>query len=175
MRNELAIRGKNGLGFLLSGMVIWLIITVVFTLDIGVYEKSIGMLFATGLMFPLSIGMSRLIKSDWKMEGNPLGSLGLYLNLAQLMYFPIVFWAIAKSPEEAVIFFAIITSAHFFPYGWLYQAKPYFILSPVISVAMIVIGWSLAVDQLLWVPLAMVISLFILVVFLYFDYKGKSR
>ena len=114
-RIDVSIKGKNGLGFLTSGAIIWLIITIIFFLPINIYEKSIYMLFPTGLMFPLSIVISYIIKADWKLEGNALGPLGLYLNIAQLIYFPILIWAIGKNPEEAVIFFAIITVAHFFP------------------------------------------------------------
>lgn len=173
-RNELSIRGKNGIGFLLSGLVIWIIITVVFTLPIGVYEKSIFMLFSTGLMFPVSIGLSRVIRADWKLEGNSLGTLGMYLNLAQIMYFPLLFWAIGNSPEEAVMFFAIITGAHFFPYGWFYQSKAYSIMSPIISLAIMFIGWNIGTDKLWVVPLAMVFLLVILIFWLYMDYRNKS-
>ncbi len=84
------------------------------------------MLFSTGLMFPLSMGLSNLLKADWKFEGNPLGKLGVFLNIAQLVYFPILFWAIGKSPEEAIIFFSIITAAHFFPLWMVLPFKALF-------------------------------------------------
>lgn len=130
-RNELSVAGKNGIGFILSGSVIWIIITIIFSLPMGIYEKNIFMLFATGIMFPLSLLISTIIKADWKFSGNPLASLGIYLNLSQVIYFPILIWAIAKSPENAVMFFAIIVGAHFFPFGWFYISKPYYIMSPI--------------------------------------------
>lgn len=175
MRNELSIKGKNGLGFLLAGTVIWIIISVIFLLNIEIYNKSIFMLFSTGLMFPLAVGISQLIGADWKFKTNPIGSLGLYLNLAQIIYFPILFWAIGKSPEEAVIFFAIITAAHFFPYGWFYNAKPYFIMAPISSLAMIFIGWNAPLDKMWLVPVSLVIFLLILIFWLYIDYRKKSN
>jgi hypothetical protein len=75
----------------MSAVIIWSIITILFILPIELNQKNIFMLFATGLMFPLSVGISTLIKADWKSKDNPLGDLGLYLNLAQLIYFPILF------------------------------------------------------------------------------------
>lgn len=132
------------------------------------------MMFSTGLMFPLSIAISTLIKADWKYKDIPLGSLGLYLNLTQIIYFPIVIWAIGKSPEETVIFFAIITGAHFFPYGWLYQAKPYYFMAPIISVIIMIIGWNLDRDRLWLIPMSMVIFLFLLISWAYIDYRKKS-
>lgn len=174
-RNELSIKGKNGLGFLISGSVIWMIITVIYFLPIGIYGKSILMLCSSGIMFPLSIGINHLLKADWKLEGHPLGPLGLFLNLAQVMYFPILIWAIGKSPEEAVIFFAIITGAHFFPYGWFYNTKAYAIMAPVSACAVMLIGWKIAIGNLWLVPLSMVILLLILVVWLFMDYQNKKR
>lgn len=175
LRNEVSIRGKNGVGFLLSGLIIWSLITFIFLLPLEVHQKNMYMLFSTGLMFPLAVAISTWIKADWKFEGLPLGSLGLYLNLAQLIYFPILFWAIGKSPNDAVMIFAIITGAHFFPYGWFYRAKAYYIIAPVISILIMVIGWNMGSSSLWWIPLSVVIILFILVCLLLIDYKIKEE
>lgn len=173
IRSELSIRGKNGLGFLLAGVVVWIIISVIFFTNLEIYYKTIGMLFATGIMFPLSIAFNGLLKADWKLEGNPLSSLGLILNFAQFIYFPILIWAIGTNTELAVFIFAIITGAHFFPYGWFYQSKAYYIMSPVLSIAVMVIGWNLAVEKLWIIPLTTVILLSILVIWLYQEYRAK--
>ena len=173
-RNELSIKGKNGLGFLMSGVVIWFIVTVIFSLSIGIYEKNIFMLISTGLMFPLSIGMSRLIKAEWKFTGNALAPLGIYLNVAQIVYFPILFWAIGKSPEDAIIFFAIITCAHFFPYGWYYNTKAYTVMAVISALFIMIIGWNVGVEQLWIIPLITVILLLILITWLVIDVKRKS-
>ena len=117
------------------------------------------MLFSTGLMFPLSVGISTLIKADWKLKNNPLGNLGLYLNLAQIIYFPILFWGMIKSPNDAIIFFAIITGAHFFPYGWFYNAKAFYVMAPMISVVIMFLGLYLNEENLWLVPFSMVILL----------------
>lgn len=85
-RNELSVAGKNGIGFILSGSVIWIIITIIFSLPMGIYEKNIFMLFATGIMFPLSLLISTIIKADWKFSGNPLASLGIYLSFTSYIF-----------------------------------------------------------------------------------------
>ncbi|WP_231686985.1 hypothetical protein [Bacillus sp. JCM 19034] len=173
-RNELSVKGKNGMGFLLSAIVIWSIITIIFLQPIEIQQKNIFMLCSTGLMFPLSIAMSSLIKAEWTFKNIPLGELGLFLNLAQIIYFPILIWGMIKSPTDAVMFFAIITGAHFFPYGWFYNAKPYYIMAPVISVVILALGIFLNGDQLWLIPLSMAIILFILFFLNYLDYKKKS-
>jgi len=173
-RNELSIKGKNGLGFLMSGVIIWLIVTAIFSLSMGIYEKNIFMLISTGLMFPLSIGMNRLIKAEWKFTGNALAPLGIYLNIAQIVYFPILFWAIGKSPEDVIIFFAIITCAHFFPYGWYYNTKAYTVMAVISALFIMIIGWNVGVEQLWIIPLTTVILLLILITWLVIDVKRKD-
>lgn len=173
-RKELSVKGKNGIGFLLSASVVWSIITIIFLQSIETDQKNIYMLFSTGLMFPLSVGISTLIKADWKLKNNPLGNLGLFLNLAQLIYFPILFWGIIKSPNDAILFFAIITGAHFFSYGWFYNAKPYYIMSPIISVVIMLLGLYLNGEHLWLIPFSMPILFLFLIFWLYLDYKNKS-
>ena len=173
VRNELSIRGKNGIGFLSSAVVIWSIITIVFLQSLEIYQKNIYMLVSTGLMFPLSVGISTLIKADWKLENNPFGNLGLYLNLAQIIYFPILFWGIIKSPDDAIIFFAIITGAHFFPYGWFYNTKAYYVMAPVISVIIMFVGLYLNKENLWLIPFLITFFLIFLIYWLQLDYKKK--
>lgn len=175
-KNDLSKKSKNGIAFLLSGTIIWLIITIIFLQLISIETKNIFTFFSTGLMFPLSIGISKLIKSEWRSPDNPLSDLGLVLNLAQLMYFPLIFWAFAKSPEQMITFFAVITGAHFFPYGWFYNTKAYYIMAPILSISMMLISTLLDSHNLWVIPLSMVLLFLILITWLYIDFKkGDER
>lgn len=170
-RNHFSIKGKNGIAFLLSASLIWSIITVIFLQTIDINQKNIFMMFSTGMMFPLSLGISKLLKAHWKFNDHDLGILGLYLNLAQIIYFPILFWAMIKSPHDAIMVFAIITGAHFFLYGWFYNAKPYYIVAPIIALGMMFLGLNTAIENLWLIPLSMVVALVILTFLLFLDYK----
>ena len=98
-KRDAAIRGKKGVSFILAGTVIWIVITAIFLMpNLSLETKNIFMLVSTGMMFPLAVGISTLLKADWKLEDNPLNMLGLIINLAQFAYFPFIFWAFAKSP-----------------------------------------------------------------------------
>ncbi|WP_120188664.1 DUF7010 family protein [Ammoniphilus oxalaticus] len=175
LQKEISIETKNGLPFLCAGVLVWMVITALYLQDLPIKTKNIGMLYATGLMFPFALGFAKFLRAKWKIDEHPLNQLGLIFNLAQLLYFPLVFWAFAHSAEQMVLFFAVITAAHFFPFGWLYQAKAYYILAPIFSVALILIGWNLN-QQTLWVvPCFMVVFLLILSGWLYADYKGKAK
>ncbi|MDX8047186.1 hypothetical protein SH601_14435 [Gracilibacillus sp. S3-1-1] len=174
-RNELSVKGKNGIGFLLSAIIIWTIISILFSLSIEIQQKNMFMLFSTGLMFPLAVALSTLIKADWQLKNNPLGNLGLYLNLAQLIYFPIIVIGMVNSPEDAIALFAIITGAHFFPYGWFYRAKAYYVMAPVISVAIMLISFMLDGTNLWVIPVSFIAFLLCLIIWLTVDYKQKSK
>jgi len=171
LRNELAIRCKNGLQFLLAANIVWVIILVIFLLPYEIESKNILTLYSTGIMFPLAILISKIIKADWKTNDNPLGMLGLYINLAQLMYFPILIFAFDKAPNQFIIFFGVITGAHLFPYAWFYNTKVYSIMAPVISVLVIIIGWDIDITRLWLIPLSMMVLLIILNIWLYIEYK----
>lgn len=149
-KRDAAIRGKKGVSFILAGTVIWIVITAIFLMpNLSLETKNIFMLVSTGMMFPLAVGISTLLKADWKLEDNPLNMLGLIINLAQFAYFPFIFWAFAKSPEQVVLFFAIITAAHFFPYGWYYESKAYYMIAPLVAVMITVVGWTLGSEPAL--------------------------
>lgn len=69
--------------------------------------------------------------------------------------------------------FAIITGAHLFPFGWLYNSKPYYIMAPVISVAVMLLGLYLNGKNLWLIPFSVAILLVILIFLLYIEYKRK--
>lgn len=175
IRKELSIKGKNGIAFIIAGTIVWSIITIIFFLPLDIYQKNIFMLFTTGIMFPLSIAVSTIIKADWKFENNPFSNLATYLNLAQIMYFPILFWAIANSPNEAVLFFAIIVGAHFYPFGWFYNVKAFYFMAPIIAIVVTLVGCITKLQQLWLIPLTMLILLIVLISLLYKDYLHKSK
>lgn len=175
IRNELSIRAKNGIGFLLAAIVIWFVITIIFLLPMDLQQKNIFMLITSGVMFPLSIGMSTMIKAEWQFKNNPIGNLGLIFNFAQLTYFPILFIGMITSPEDAIIFFAIITGAHFFPYGWFYNAKPFYFMAPVIAIVIMTLGFYLDGEHLWGIPFSIVVLFFILIFLLIIDYKKKQK
>lgn len=174
-KNELSIRCKNGLPFILSATIIWSIVLLIFLLPYEIRIKNILTFYSTGIMFPLAILISKVIKAHWKVNDNPLGMLGLYLNLAQLMYFPILFWTFSKNPNQMIILFAVITGAHFFPFGWFYYTKAYAVMAPVISILIIMIGWNLDIARLWCIPLSMIVLLIILNIWLYIGYNVKLK
>nr|WP_143745439.1 hypothetical protein [Marinococcus halophilus] len=63
-RNELSVKGKNGIAFLMAAVLVWGLITLVFLLSLDLYTKNIFMLCSSGLMLPLAILFSRLLRAE---------------------------------------------------------------------------------------------------------------
>ncbi len=118
LRIELSTKSKNGLDFTLSACIIWAAIAYLWTFPYTPYNKSILTFIVGSLMLPLALFFSKLLKTIWTNKDNPLQPLGLWLNFAQLFYFPFLIFTLIKMPEYFVMVYVIITGAHFFPYAW---------------------------------------------------------
>ncbi len=173
LRLELSIKAKNGLDFILSASVIWLLISFIWTLPYSSYNKSVLTFIVGGLMLPLAVLLSKVLKTTWTIQSNPLQPLGLWLNFAQLFYFPILIFVLLKMPDYFVMVYATITGAHFFPYAWYYKINSYAIMAGVISVGALLIGLNVTTEKMYIVPLFTSLSLIILAVLLYFSYKKR--
>jgi hypothetical protein len=175
LRIELSIGAKNGIDFTLAASLIWIVITLIWRLEFKSYDKSVLVFIAGGPMLPLALLFSKVLKTNWKMKHNPLQPLGLWLNFAQLFYFPFLIFIMIKSPEYFVMVLAMVTGGHFFPYAWFYKAIWYAVFAGVIVIGSLLLGLNLPVDRIFYVPAFTSLCLIILTVFLYNDLKKKVR
>lgn len=175
LRLELSLKAKNGVDFILSASVIWFGIAWVWTLQTSSYNKSVLTFIVGGLMLPMAFLLSKLLKTNWKVKDNPLQPLGLWLNFAQLFYFPFLVFILIKQPDYFVMTYAIITGAHFFPYAWYYNEKSYAILAGLISVGAMAMGIILPMHHVFYIPVFTGFALLILFIWNTSTYKQKSK
>ena len=173
LRVELSVKSKNGLDFTLSASIIWLLIALIWTLNGSSYDKSILTFIVGSLMLPLALLLSKVLKTVWTNKDNPLQPLGLWLNFAQLLYFPFLILTLIKMPDYFAMVYVIITGAHFFPYAWFYKTNLYAIFAGIISFGALILGLILPVEKTYLVPVFMSASLVILTILLYLDSKKK--
>ena len=126
-------------------------------------------------MIPLALLLSKVLKTNWKVKNNPLQPLGLWLNFAQLFYFPFLIFILLKHPDYFVMGYAIITGAHFLPYAWFYNEKAYAVASGIISIGALLISLNISVEKMYYIPIFMGITLFMLAIWLYISYKRKIK
>lgn len=167
LKLELAVKAKKGSDFILSAALIWLAIAVIWMDGVTTYQKSVYVFLIASLMLPLAYGLSLLLKTEWKIKNNPLRSLGLWLNFAQLFYFPFLVFILLHHSEYFVMTYAIITGAHLFPYAWFYDDLIYAIAAGIISGLSLVMGLNLEENQMHFIPLITGFVLLVMFVILY--------
>ncbi|WP_319501632.1 DUF7010 family protein [uncultured Draconibacterium sp.] len=133
LRADVGAKAKNGIDFILAATIIWIMIAVIWMLPFSAYDRSVFTFIVGSLLLPLALGFSKLLKTSWKIPDNPLQPLGLWLNFAQLFYFPFLIFVLLKNPDYFLMTYAIITGAHFFPYSWYYNNKAYAVMAGIIS------------------------------------------
>lgn len=175
LRMNLSVNSKNGLDFTLSAGIIWILISFIWTLDYTSYDKSVFTFIVGSLMLPLTFLFSKIFKTVWTNTENPLQPLGLWLNFAQLFYFPFLIFTLIKMPDYFVMVYVIITGGHFFPYAWFYKTSLYAIFAGIITVGAMFLGLLLPVERMFIIPVFMSAALICLTLFLFLDSSKKKQ
>jgi hypothetical protein len=125
---------RMGLGMPIAGFVYWLVYAFLvsrFRIDNAVYMA----FFATGLVFPLGVGITRLLGGDLFARSPALTSLGLQLAALQLFFWPVIILLASIAPAWAPYAMACLFASHFLPYGWLYRSRGYMVLAILTAAA----------------------------------------
>jgi hypothetical protein len=175
LRINLSAGSKNGLNFTLSASIVWIIIACIWKTGSKAYDKSILTFMVGALMLPLAILFSKLFKTTFTDKNNELQPLGLWLNFAQLFYFPFLVFVLIKMPVYFIMVLGIITGAHFFPYGWFYKTIIYAIFAGIISIGVMLLGLFLSAGSMYIIALFMSVSLLIMTILLFIDSRRKQQ
>lgn len=153
LKKEIQREAKNGVDFIISAGILWFLISYVWTLDYTSYNKSIFTFMVGALLVPMAFGLSKILKTNWKVKDNPLQPLGLWLNFAQLIYFPFLIFILITNPDYFIMTYAIITGAHLFPYAWFYDEIGYAVFAISISVGALLLALNTTPEKMYIVPL----------------------
>lgn len=163
LKTEIRLKAKNGVDFILAATICWLGIFIIWRYAMNSsYEKGIFTFILGGGLLPLAFAFSKILKTTWKIKDNPLQPLGLWLNFAQLIYFPFLIFIFVKYPDYLIMAYAIITGAHLFPYAWFYEEKGYAVTAVIISVGAMVIAFVVDPVDIFYVPLFTALMLLLL-------------
>ena len=88
LRNDIIIKQKKGLPFIITSVVIWLLITVVAALQIDIMLKNILVFCCSTPLLPLAWKLGKKMGVDIFSKANELGSLGLLFTTNPLNIFP---------------------------------------------------------------------------------------
>lgn len=176
LRLELSVKVKNGVNFILAASIVWSIITVLWYIlpDSSKSKAMYTLIFAPMPLLPLAWMFSKLFSIEWSVKDNALSPFGLWLNFAQLFYFPFLIFIYSKNPTYFVMVYAIITGAHFFPYAWFYHGIAYAVMAGIISVGSFVIAVNVPEDQQYYVSAFVTMCLLVLIPWLMVEYKRNT-
>lgn len=163
MKLEIKRKAKNGIDFIFSASITWFGIFFIWRfLTNSSYDKSVLTFMFGAMLLPLALVFSKIFKTNWKIKNNPLQPLGLWINFAQLIYFPILIFILIKYPDYFIMTYAIITGAHLFPYAWYYDEIGYAIIAILISVGALLVALFVAVSKIFYIPILTATSLLML-------------
>lgn len=140
LRNDIIIKQKKGLPFIISSVVIWLLITVVASLQIDINLKNLLVFCCSTPLLPLSRIIGKKIGVDIFSKENELGNLGFLFTMNQIIYLLIVIWVFNAVADKMIMVYAMVFGAHLLPYSWLYKSKSYQVFAVIIPALALVIG-----------------------------------
>ncbi|GAB3226607.1 hypothetical protein GCM10027346_09040 [Hymenobacter seoulensis] len=176
LKLELSVKAKNGLDFIVAASLVWAAIAILWWVaPLSVVQKGFITFFVGTATLPLAWVFSKVFRTTWALPHNPLQPLGLWLNFAQLFYFPFLIFIYSRYPQHFIMTYGIITGAHFFPYAWFYSAKPYAVMAGVISIGCLVLGLRTSAETLYLIPVFIVCALLVLAGLLLLSYRRNQH
>ena len=140
LRNDISLKQKKGLPFIIASVVIWSLIAIVSLLDIPVVTKNLLVFCCSTPLMPISMLIAKIIKVNIFSKENPLGNLGFLFTMNQMLYLLIVMWVFSAVPEKMVMVYAMVFGAHLLPYSWLYKSKAYMVFAIAIPFVALILG-----------------------------------
>ena len=140
LKVEYAVKQKKGLPFIMASAALWTIMLIAFLTDLDLAVKNMIAMCCSALLMPVGMLFGKIIKVDIFSKENPLSSLSIVAALNQLLYLPIVLWAMYAVPEKMIMTYAIVVGAHFLTYYWIYFSPTYFYAAIIIPIASLLLG-----------------------------------
>lgn len=124
----------------MASFVIWTIMLITFLTDLDIATKNTIAMCCSVLLMPVGMLFGKIIKVDIFSKENVLSSLSIVAALNQLLYLPIVLWAMYAIPDKMIMIYAIVVGAHFLTYYWIYFSPTYFYASIIIPIVSLFLG-----------------------------------
>jgi hypothetical protein len=139
LKRELASQNQRGITFIMAATLYWMSIGIAGVL-LKPAQAFILSIWATGSLFPLSIIFAKLLRINIFFK-NELTPLGIWANVFQLFFFPVLFVAAKESMQYPPIFMGVLAGAHFVFYHWLYQSRTYLVMAFLVSLSSYSLGY----------------------------------
>ena len=105
---EYAVKQKKGLPFLLASAVLWTVMLIAFLTNWELAAKNTIAMCCSALLMPLGMLFGKVLKVKIFDKSNPLSGLSVIAALNQLLYLPVVVWAMYAAPDKMIMVYAIV-------------------------------------------------------------------
>ncbi|MGN0999462.1 MAG: DUF7010 family protein [Faecousia sp.] len=140
LKIQYAVKQKKGLPFIMASAVLWSIMLIACLTDLDIAAKNMIALCCSALLMPVGMLCGKIMKVNIFSKENPLSSLSIVAALNQLLYLPIVLWAMYAVPDKMIMVYAMVVGAHFLTYYWIYYSPTYFYASIIIPIVSLIFG-----------------------------------
>lgn len=140
LRDDIILKQKKGLPFILTSVIIWSLILLVHLFNLPIFWTNILVFSCSAPLLPISWFIGKRIGVNIFDESNPLGEFGFLFTLNQILYLLIVMWVFNAVPDKMVMVYAMVFGAHLLPYSWLYKSFAYKFFAVMIPIMSLIIG-----------------------------------
>lgn len=141
VQSDLMQRTKKGVAMFYVGSIYWLLMGLLSFLDMHINLLGLIYLIGTGMVFPLGILVSNLLKIDFIAKDNELSNFAGVIGGMQLLFAPILIMIYMERIEWLPFFIAVLTGAHFLPFSVLYKSKGFIFQSIAVVLMASIVGF----------------------------------
>jgi hypothetical protein len=156
LRTELSAEAGKGYPMFIAGVIFWLAMGVgglIIPQHIMVWVY----LFGIGLVLPLGILASKVVRINFLATHNPLSTIGGLVGGIQIFFAPMIILVAYQQPEWIPFVVGVLTGAHFLPYVAIYQSKAYMFQTAATVLVASLIGFGWMNQAYLLIPFSLVI------------------
>lgn len=119
--------------------------------------RVLGLAWIFGMMviFPVGVGLGRLLGARVMTTDNPLGTLGGLVAGTQAFFIPVFIVIYQFLPQYLPLAVGLLGGAHFLPYAWIYRSRAYLFVTLGIGLSALICGTAFVSQAYLVVPLVM--------------------
>lgn len=147
----------------IAGAIVWTVASILSQI-LEFRTALLLLLFSTGLIFPIAIGISKFRGEALLSNNNPLAKLmglcTLMINLLWAVHIPLFMYA----PQFVPLSLGIGLGLHWVVYSWIIQ-HPLGIVHAVVRTVLIVLAWFTFPEQRLFAVSAVIVIVYLMTIY----------
>jgi hypothetical protein len=145
-RLDLYVRLRGGISFPIAGAIWWGAFAVLGA-SLPVKQWALWAFVASGLIFPIAIVVSRIMRIDFFNEKSSVDDVLVPAFIGMLLFWPMAFAAFWSAVEMTPLILAIGMAMHWPTIGWSYGRTAIYSAHAIVRAVAALVLWVLFPDQ----------------------------